>query len=181
MRRGHGTGQARQTVKRRRFVTWAVVKMRSGQRDGGQLCFHRTRDAGSRDLWPTGPGITSLLAGPRAGHAQLMEPSFPRRGADGGSTSESVKLLPVPNQWSSPLCDESRACCCPAQPVARVIMPPTDGRPNRVELLLCGHHYRTSRQTIATAGATVQDFPGRAGAAEAALLGGPQQPRVNVS
>lgn len=142
---------------------------------------HRTRDAGSRDLCPAGPGITSLLTGPRAGHAQLMEPSFPRRGADGGSTSESGKLLPVPSQWSSPLCDESRACCCPAQPVARVVMPPANGRQHRVELLLCGHHYRVSHETLATAGATVQDFPGRAGAAEAALLGGAQQHRINVS
>jgi hypothetical protein len=181
MRRGHGAGQAQQTVKRRRFVTWAVVKCgpASGMEDT-VFCAELATQAAATFV-PPGPGITSLLAGPRAGHAQLMEPSFPRRGADGGSTSESGKLLPVPSQWSSPLCNESRACCCPAQPVARVVMPPANGRPHRVDLLLCGHHYRVSHQALATAGATVQDFPGRAGAAEAALLGGAQQLRVNVS
>ena len=28
-----------------------------------------------------------------------------------------------------------------------------------MDLLLCGHHYRNSRQVLATAGATVYDLP----------------------
>ena len=65
----------------------------------------------------------------------------------------------VPGLWSSPRCAEDRACCCPARPVVRVIMPPIPGRPHAVDLLLCGHHYRISRQVLAAAGATVYDLP----------------------
>jgi hypothetical protein len=31
----------------------------------------------------------------------------------------------------------------------RVIMPPTAPRPAETDLLLCGHHYRVSRHTLA--------------------------------
>jgi hypothetical protein len=64
-----------------------------------------------------------------------------------------------------------RSCCCPAQPVVRVIMPPTPRRRHSVDLLLCGHHYRVSRQALAAAGAHIEYLPGKAAAAEAALLG----------
>lgn len=89
---------------------------------------------------------------------------------------ESGDLLPVPGRPSAPRCNENRACCCPAWPVVRVIMPPGPGRPHPVDLLLCGHHYRTSRAALAAARARIEDLPGRAGAAEAALLGGPDRP-----
>jgi hypothetical protein len=65
---------------------------------------------------------------------------------------------------------EDRACCCPAYPVVRVIMPPTAQRQHSVDLLLCGHHYRVSRQALAAAGARIENLPGKADAAEAALL-----------
>ena len=71
---------------------------------------------------------------------------------------------------ASPPRIEDRACCCPAQPVVRVIMPPTAWRPHPVDLLMCGHHYRVSRQALAAAGARIEDLPGKAAAAEAALL-----------
>ena len=77
----------------------------------------------------------------------------------GGNAPESGGAAPVPSLWSSPLCDEDRACCCPARPVVRVIMPPIPGRPHAVDLLLCGHHYRISRQVLAGAGAAVYDLP----------------------
>ena len=77
----------------------------------------------------------------------------------GGNAPESGGAPPVPSVWSSPLCAEDRACCCPARPVVRVIMPPIPGRPHAVDLLLCGHHYRISRQVLAAAGATVYDLP----------------------
>lgn len=70
----------------------------------------------------------------------------------------------------SPAGYQDRACCCPAYPVVRVIMPPTPERRHPVDLLLCGHHYRVSRQALAAAGARIEDLPGRTGAAEAALL-----------
>jgi len=54
-----------------------------------------------------------------------------------------------------------RACCCPGRPTVVAVMPPSAGRPHPTELLLCGHHYRVSRQALAAAGATVLDLGGR--------------------
>jgi hypothetical protein len=54
-----------------------------------------------------------------------------------------------------------RACCCPAKPVVVAVMPPAPGRAHATELLLCGHHYRASRQALTAAGATVFDGAGR--------------------
>jgi hypothetical protein len=48
-----------------------------------------------------------------------------------------------------------RACCCPAKPAVIAVMPPTKARPHETDLLLCGHHYRMSRQALAAAGAAV--------------------------
>ena len=87
-----------------------------------------------------------------------MRLRFPHKGA-GGNAPGSGGAAPVPSLWSSPLCAEDRACCCPARPVVRVIMPPIPGRPHPVDLLLCGHHYRISRPVLAAAGATVDDLP----------------------
>jgi hypothetical protein len=53
-----------------------------------------------------------------------------------------------------------RACCCPARPVVTVIMPAAPGRPHRVDLLLCGHHFRVSRAALTAAGAAVYDDTG---------------------
>ena len=52
------------------------------------------------------------------------------------------------------------ACCCPAGPVVRVVMPATATRPAPVDLLLCGHHYRASQIALRAAGATVYDRRG---------------------
>ena len=49
------------------------------------------------------------------------------------------------------------ACSCPARPMVKVIMPPAHGRPDPVDLWLCGHHYHVSRVRLAAAGATVED------------------------
>src|SRR6185437_2821995 len=98
-----------------------------------------------------------------------MKPRFPHKGA-GGSMPESGGPPPDRVLADSPACREDRACCCPAHPVVRVVMPPVTGRPHSVDLLLCGHHYRVSREALDAAGALVLPLPGRAGAAEAALL-----------
>ena len=55
------------------------------------------------------------------------------------------------------------AFCCPALPVVRVVMPATPARPHPTDLLLCGHHYRMSRRTLAAMNATVdklREVPG---------------------
>ena len=51
-----------------------------------------------------------------------------------------------------------QACCCPARPVVKVMMPPTSGRPHPVDLWLCGHHYRASLAALLTANASVDDL-----------------------
>jgi hypothetical protein len=53
-----------------------------------------------------------------------------------------------------------RACCCAAKAAVRVTMPPNPSRRHSTELLLCGHHYRVSRQALAAAGAVVRELPG---------------------
>ena len=64
---------------------------------------------------------------------------------------------------------DDKACCCPSRPMMRVLMPAAPGRPYRVDLLLCGHHFRLSQWTLAAAGAVARVLPGRA-AAEASRL-----------
>ena len=56
---------------------------------------------------------------------------------------------------------DDRACCCPARPMVRVLMPATPSRPYRVDLLLCGHHYRLSQWILAADEAVVRVLPGR--------------------
>ena len=53
-----------------------------------------------------------------------------------------------------------RSCCCPARPAVIAVMPPGPGRPHQTDLLLCGHHYRSSRPALAAAGATVVGIDG---------------------
>ena len=53
-----------------------------------------------------------------------------------------------------------RACCCPARPQVRVVMPVTPTRPEPVDLLLCGHHCRAGQAALRAAGAAVYDRKG---------------------
>jgi hypothetical protein len=100
---------------------------------------------------------------------ESMNPRFLHAGADknapGLGRPPWDDMLP-----GSPAGYEDRACCCPAFPVVRVIMPPTAERRHSIDLLLCGHHYRVSRQALTAAGARIEDLPGKADAAAAALL-----------
>jgi len=77
-----------------------------------------------------------------------MNANFLRRTANAAAdTYPSSETLPALTE---------RACCCPSQPTARVLMQPSAARPHVTELLLCGHHYRASRDALAAARATVQ-------------------------
>jgi hypothetical protein len=51
-------------------------------------------------------------------------------------------------------------------------MPPSDGRPRGVELLLCAHHFRVCQWNLPVAGAVVRVIPAPFGcpAEELALL-----------
>lgn len=70
-----------------------------------------------------------------------------------------------PDDWGSWLSKEpagaaGSACCCPARPAVRVIMPGCPARPHTTELRLCGHHYRVSRAALTAAKAIVRELPG---------------------
>ena len=62
--------------------------------------------------------------------------------------------------WSGPPPLADRACCCPARPVVKVLIPPGFARPHSADLLLCGHHYLASRGALAAIGAAVIDETG---------------------
>jgi hypothetical protein len=53
-----------------------------------------------------------------------------------------------------------RACCCPARPVVKVVLPAAGSRPEPTDLLLCGHHYRASQAALIAAGASAYDEHG---------------------
>lgn len=46
----------------------------------------------------------------------------------------------------------SRACCCPARPAVKIVMPPLPGRDRPVDLWLCRHHYRVSSAVLGAFG-----------------------------
>ena len=79
-----------------------------------------------------------------------MNANFMRRTANADAdTHPSIETLPAVLE---------QACCCPALPAVRVLMPPTADRPHPTDLLLCGHHYRASRDALAAANAAIQDL-----------------------
>lgn len=53
-----------------------------------------------------------------------------------------------------------RSCCCPSQPMVRVVMPANPDRDRSIDLLLCGHHFRASRDGLAGTGAVAYDRSG---------------------
>ena len=99
-----------------------------------------------------------------------MKLRFPRRHTDGEAAPGRGSPLGCQSMGNLASHDLDRACCCPAWPVVQVTMPLTAQRPHPVDLLLCGHHYRVSRNALAAAGATVHSLPGRADIAAAALV-----------
>lgn len=56
-----------------------------------------------------------------------------------------------------------RACCCPAEPVVRVVLPPSPTRAQTTDLLLCARHYRISRHAFIAAEAAICELPGISG------------------
>ena len=93
-------------------------------------------------------------------------------------TDDAPAQQPPGNEASMPadmvdLAD--RACCCPAQPMVRVILPPTAARPHETVLLLCGHHYRVSRQALTATHAAVCELPWTPRDTAAWILGDPDR------
>jgi hypothetical protein len=69
----------------------------------------------------------------------------------------NVASMPTEMADLADLADQ--ACCCPAQAMVRVMMPPTATRPVETGLMMCGHHYRAARRALAAAHATVCELP----------------------
>jgi len=74
--------------------------------------------------------------------------------------SHGVAAAPVPGATAGSAVPAGRACCCAARAAVQVTMPPTATRPHETDLLLCGHHYRVSRQALEAARAAVRELPG---------------------
>jgi hypothetical protein len=86
---------------------------------------------------------------------------FPHRRAEkaGRSPVGPAAGTPPDDQasWSRPHDLGDRACCCPARPAVRVLIPPAPARRHSVDLLLCSHHYRASCAALAAAAAMIID------------------------
>jgi hypothetical protein len=83
-----------------------------------------------------------------------------RRAKTAGTPVGEQAAGPAPEdraEWSGPPAVADRACCCPARPLVRVLIPPAPARPHSVDLLLCGHHYRACRAGLTAAHAVVID------------------------
>ena len=50
-----------------------------------------------------------------------------------------------------------QADCCVARAAYRIVLPAGQSRPRPTELLLCGHHFRASQDSLCRAGATAFD------------------------
>jgi hypothetical protein len=61
----------------------------------------------------------------------------------------------------TPFAQAERACCCPGRPAVTVSVPPGPGRSHVTDLLLCGHHFRVSREALRAIGATAYDEAGQ--------------------
>jgi hypothetical protein len=120
----------------------------------------------------------SLPASAGTGEDQGMSARSPRPAAGSARTLRPLHDDTI-EASSAPVADH--ACCCPARPLIRVTMPPSATRRHSMDLLLCGHHYRTSRQALAAAGATVTVLPSPAGSPPTGLLPALSAPRVPVS
>ena len=96
-----------------------------------------------------------------------MAREFLHHSDTGQGTSLAERLRqPGPSRASIHLIDwrvvrkAGRACCCPARPAVIAVIPPAHGRLHQTDLLLCGHHYRVSRQALIAAGAVMVDMEG---------------------
>ncbi len=91
----------------------------------------------------------------------FQHPSYQSPLGDLRSDEEGEAPKPEPTAIYRPAVRHARrACCCPAQPAVIAIMPAANGRGAPADLLLCGHHYRQSRQALAARGATFLDALG---------------------
>jgi hypothetical protein len=61
--------------------------------------------------------------------------------------------------WTPLLAHAELSRCCSTRPTVVAVFAPRHGRSRAVDLLLCGHHYRASRASLAEAGAEFYCLP----------------------
>jgi hypothetical protein len=78
----------------------------------------------------------------------------------GHKTPEPARDQPAAarRDWA-PLAHAELARCCSARPTMVAVFAPRHGRSRPVDLLLCGHHYRAGRASLAEAGAEFYCLP----------------------
>jgi hypothetical protein len=91
---------------------------------------------------------------------------FTRLSSQAGRKASATAAHPVqepavygPEDWSALLARGELASCCAARPTVIAVFPRQPGQSRTVELLLCGHHYRTSRASLVKAGAVIHFLP----------------------
>ena len=82
------------------------------------------------------------------------------RPSSAGGVEGAAGLFDAAAQRGPAISPSGQACCCVAPAVVRVVMPPSARRPDEIELLLCGHHYRLSRAALSAAHASVHELAG---------------------
>jgi len=87
------------------------------------------------------------LLGARRSHQS--PPTQDRRPGPQPPGDSSTAVLP-------PIDPAARACCCPSEPVAQIVIPARGDRPEQ-ELLLCAHHLRVSADRLRELGVPVYD------------------------
>jgi hypothetical protein len=102
-------------------------------------------------------GITPLLAGSLRREGKRMQMFGHHKTV---TRADRAKLADELAEIGMAVGVGESACCCPARPVVRVMMPASTTRPGPVDLLLCGHHYRASQAALRAAGAVVYDQKG---------------------
>nr|WSY50434.1 universal stress protein [Streptomyces sp. NBC_00886] len=103
--------------------------------------------------------VCAVLAVPPHGLGPAADDSTRQRSRptlqEGSDTMPHARVEKIPStdtDTDSVTVWPTRACCCSAPPVVRVLLPTRDGR--TVDLFLCGHHYRASLGPLALADAT---------------------------
>jgi hypothetical protein len=95
-----------------------------------------------------------------------MNARFWSKGRVGGQPS----LMHDDTMTSEATAQLGQACCCPARPVVRVMIPPNEKCPRWTDLLLCGHHYRVSLQALLDVQAVITELPAPGDGHQEALL-----------
>lgn len=88
---------------------------------------------------------------------------FPRSERGGATQSGSPRGTASPaSDWQplEPLPTTQPACCCSAHPVVQVLIPSAVPGREPADLLMCGHHFRASREALEVAGAAAFDADG---------------------